>query len=70
MKVTTKYVCEYCNTEYATEDKCVACESGHKTITDIITPQYKAIGVDKTGYPLRLAVVMSNGATVLYRRES
>ena len=62
------YVCEKCKTAYSCEKECLNCENGHKPAKRVRDQKYVALGVDSTGYPTYVSLVMSDGAIVRFRR--
>ena len=68
MKMTKRYVCEICGTEYRDEKMAVNCEKGHRTPVEITGMRYAPITNDATGYPQYIIVRMSSGEKVAYKR--
>lgn len=63
MKEITKYKCEYCGTVYDAMKDCQECEEGHHIPQTITGFMYNHIS---SGYPDRIVVRMSNGASISY----
>ena len=70
MKESTKYQCEYCNTEYKDKNKCTECENNHKTRPEIESMRYASYKSDNSGYPIYLNVEFEDGEVITYRRHS
>lgn len=68
MKKVEHYICEVCGTEYNEKKKCTDCESGHHKPVGISSAKWVSIGNNRSGYPTRIYVKMSNGETVTYIR--
>ena len=68
MREIRHYVCDICGTEYANRGKAETCEKSHKTPKKITYCYYRPISDDKSGYPQRITVEMSDGEKVLYQR--
>ena len=68
MRKVEHYICDVCGTGYYEKARAQECESGHKQPERITKAQYHPIGIDAKGYPQSIAVLMSDGATVTYKR--
>lgn len=68
MKEIKHYVCDYCNTEYADEEKCLICEGSHEMIDKITKQIFNPISNDKSGYPIKIEVGAKNGKRLVYKR--
>lgn len=68
MKKVEHYICEICGTEYKDKKTCMECEKGHHTPKKIAGATYVSIKNDRSGYPMRVHVEMSNGETITYKR--
>ena len=51
MREITHYICEYCNTEYNSLDKCQQCEDNHKVDLTIESKKYMPYSKDASGLP-------------------
>lgn len=67
MKEITKYMCEYCNTTYDTEDQALNCEASHNEPAELDGKEW----MFGKKYPDKLTVVMDDGVECqyIYRRE-
>lgn len=68
MKEVKHYICEICGAEYNDESKAQVCEKGHKKPVEIVKAGYVSIDNNKTGYPIRITVKMSDGSEHTYKR--
>lgn len=68
MKKVEHYICEVCGTEYNDMQKCIDCESGHHKPVKIIDAKWAPLNNDRSGYPARIYIKMSNGETITYKR--
>ena len=69
MKEVKHYICEICGTEYSDKSKAQGCEKGHRKPVEITKASYVSISNDRTGYPMRITVKMSDGSEHIYRRS-
>lgn len=69
MKAITRYQCEHCGTQYATEEAATNCEQSHKLPVSIIDARYSSIASDKTGYPYLICVEMTDSKTLAFKRK-
>lgn len=68
MQKINKYICEYCHTEYSTEDACLTCETNHKTPTKITRCIYNnSIRMESSGKPTFIEVRFSDNSINTYR---
>lgn len=68
MKNIEKYVCDFCNVEYADKRIAEQCESNHKKTKGICACRWLPWAHDKVGTPYEITVEMINGEKVKYRR--
>ena len=64
----TKYRCDHCGTEYADKQKAQQCEGGHRLPQQIKKANLLPIANDRSGYPNRIIVTMSDGKNIEYVR--
>ena len=64
------YECQYCHTDYADEDKAIACEKNHKFLeTATIVGDYKSKKLIPDGYPTKIKVkFQGTDKWVVYKR--
>ena len=67
MKKKTLYMCEYCCTDYASENECKKCEDAHKKDLKIIKKRYVVYKNEPTGFPTTITVQAEDGSTQTYR---
>lgn len=71
MQKINKYICEYCHTEYSTEDACLTCETNHKTPIEITRCIFRhSIKDEKSGKPYIIEVKFADNSTNNYRLTS
>ena len=63
------FQCEFCGTVYQVEENCVRCEGNHKRIVSTRAAKYLPLESDKSGYPTRVVVTMSDGKEMEYSRK-
>ena len=63
-----QYKCEFCHTVYKDKPMCIKCENSHVEPKAIIRCRYQPNCVDRTGYPDRITIQMSDGKSVDYKR--
>ena len=68
MKEQKLYICEFCNTQYASKEEALACEKSHQAPKKIINSIYHSIKVRHDGYPTRIEVEFENGKSIWYSR--
>ena len=68
MKEVKHYICEVCGTEYNEKLKATNCEKSHKKPIEITRANYVSVSNDRTGYPMRITVKMSDGSEHTYKR--
>lgn len=68
MKQVKHYVCEICGTEYNDVEACRVCERSHKEPKTITKTRHLAVTQDKSGYPVAVDVLFSDGTTKTYKR--
>ena len=68
MRVMTKYICEFCGTEYADKNTAAECEKNHKTVSRIKNMTYKPIRMLPNGYPIKIEVEMEDGKVIEFKR--
>lgn len=66
MKEKTKYLCDFCGTEYASCVDCQKCEENHKQPKKIVSTKYYPKSMNEKGYPQNVAILMSDGTKVIY----
>lgn len=66
MTQKTVYKCDYCGSEFETENECLNHERRHTKVDKInkITYSYT------NEYPVRIEVLMEDGKVISYRKES
>lgn len=69
MKKIDLYQCEFCGTQYKNRQDAVLCEKNHRQVKDVISANYVSCNNDRTGMPIRIQVVFSDGSKASYRRE-
>ena len=62
MIVKQKYVCEFCNTEYDTEEECSTCEESHSAVNEIGELKYAPL----KAYPTFIEVTTDSGFILQY----
>ena len=62
MITQTRYFCEHCLTEYASEENCLKCEASHVAPDTIESAIYKRDRI----YPISVSLTMDDGAIVQY----
>ncbi len=68
MKEKKLYVCEVCNTSYASKEDAKKCEENHVGIRKILSYRFLPFRSDQTGYPQTIDVEMNNGKIIKYHR--
>lgn len=68
MKQIVLYTCEHCGYQYANKLDAQKCEKNHKIPVGVKNAKYTCIGVDETGYPIRVTIVFSDGSERCYKR--
>ena len=62
VKPTVHYVCDYCGTEYNTEEDCEKCEKAHLKPEKIVRLGYNyGVGIGMSYFPEKISVEFSNG---------
>ncbi len=62
MTEITKYICDYCHTEYETSEKCAACEAYHVAPTSYDDPTYSPCAK----YPTHVFMTASDNHFIEY----
>lgn len=71
MKTITRYVCEFCKTEYADKLKASYCEQSHTNDLTINETKYLGVNNDASPFPIRIKLKdRSTGMTYWYKRMS
>ena len=60
MKTTTKYVCDFCDTAYDTQEMCELCEHLHAPVKQYVAAKYKP----SRRYPVSVVIEMNDGHVV------
>lgn len=68
MKEVKHYICEICATEYKEKQKCQQCEKSHCKVLEIVKAKYISFNNNVKGYPVSIAVKMSDGTEQIYKR--
>ena len=71
MKEIKLFQCSFCKTNYSNEQQCKECEDNHKapSRSKIICEKYYSKGIDHTGYPAVISVIMDDGVSVKFKRS-
>ena len=64
------YTCQICNTDYADNEKAIACEKSHKTLEGAtFVGEYKPKGMVGDGHPIKIRVKFKGSDKwVVYKR--
>lgn len=68
MKKLEQFQCELCRTVYNDNLTAENCEKNHKKAVEVKKAWYRPFTEDRSGYPLKIEVTMSNGETIIYKR--
>ena len=68
MKKKELYVCEVCNTSYASKHDAQKCEENHVGIKSIVSCKYLPFNSDHTGCPQKITVETNDGRKIEYHR--
>jgi hypothetical protein len=60
MKTTTKYVCDFCDTAYDTQERCEMCEHFHVSVKEYVAAKY----CHDRRYPASVVIEMDDGHMV------
>ena len=68
MKELSRYMCEFCNTEYVDKSTAEKCEANHKHKGRIAKMRHLPLKNNMSGYPMAIDIAFEDGEIITYKR--